>query len=166
MWDFLKGIGESILGEGLDKVPIIGGTLKKVFGIDQNDPDLDEKINQVITADPNKMIEFKQALFSHQEEMAKIDVASKKLQTDINLADANSKNKFQSNWRPFIGWGCGYGLIYAAIVWNILTWASLNFGWVPPPEVEGELLWPVLTGMLGIAGLRSRDKEKGTDTKT
>jgi hypothetical protein len=34
----------------------------------------------------------------------------------------------------------------------------------PPPALPAEQLWVILSGMLGIAGLRSFDKLKGTNT--
>ncbi len=42
-------------------------------------------------------------------------------------------------------------------------------GWVPdtlspPPVLDTDTLWVILSGMLGIAGLRSFDKLKGAQT--
>ena len=43
-------------------------------------------------------------------------------------------------------------------------------GWIPkelqpPPVLEADQLWVVLSGMLGIAGLRSVEKVKGVAAK-
>jgi hypothetical protein len=49
----------------------------------------------------------------------------------------------------------------------LLVWAlavsSLDIK--PPPLVDANALYPIITGMLGIAGMRSFDKLKQTDTK-
>ena len=55
-------------------------------------------------------------------------------------------------------------LLYPLLVW---AWALLQArGLVPgnlqpPPMLDTEALWVVLSGMLGIAGLRSVEKVKG-----
>lgn len=165
MWDTLLDIGKGILGTAVGNIPIIGGIAKSVLGLDPKSPTFEQDANAMFEKNPEKMIEFKKALFSHQEEMAKIDVASRKLQTDINLVDAQSKNKFQTNWRPFIGWQCGIAFGYALMVHNIFAWVSLNQGWDAPPEINVGLLVTTLGGMLGIGGMRSYDKLKGTNTK-
>lgn len=166
MFDFLGDIGKGILGDLVGNIPIIGGIIKKVFKLDPDSPTFNEDAAKMLKDNPEKLVEFKKALFSHQEEMARIDVASRKLQTDINLADAKSGNKFQSNWRPFIGWQCGIAFGYALIIHNIFSWISLNVeGWIAPPEINVGLLVTTLGGMLGIGTLRSYDKKQGTDTK-
>jgi len=165
MWDTLLDIGKGILGTAVGNIPIIGGIAKSVLGLDPKSPTFEQDANDMFEKNPGKMIEFKKALFSHQEEMAKIDVASRKLQTDINLVDAQSKNKFQTNWRPFIGWTCGVAFPYALIVHNLLSWISLNWNLIAPPEINTYLLLTTLGGILGIGSMRSYDKSKGTDTK-
>lgn len=34
----------------------------------------------------------------------------------------------------------------------------------PPPPLQADMLWVIVTGMLGIAGMRSFDKFKGVQT--
>jgi len=165
MWDTLLDIGKGILGTAVGNIPIIGGIAKSVLGLDPKSPTFEQDANDMFEKNPEKMIEFKKALFSHQEEMAKIDVASRKLQTDINLVDAQSKNKFQTNWRPFIGWTGGFGFAYTVLIQPLAEWISSINGWDVPPTIESTLLLTVLGGILGIGGMRSYDKSKGTDTK-
>jgi len=166
MWDTLLDIGKGILGTAVGNIPIIGGIAKSVLGLDPKSPTFEQDANAMFEKNPEKMIEFKKALFSHQEEMAKIDIASRKLQTDINLVDAQSKNKFQTNWRPFIGWTGGFGFAYTVLIQPLGTWASgvLSLS-ASPPLIESTLLLTVLGGILGIGGMRSYDKSKGIDTK-
>lgn len=83
-------------------------------------------------------------------------------QTKINEIEAASGDKFASRWRPACGWIGFLGLAYATIAHPVLTWASLNFGILPPPALDTTMLMEVVTGMLGLAGLRTYEKiQKG-----
>lgn len=93
-------------------------------------------------------------------------------QIDIDKAEAQHPSLFVAGWRPFIGWVGGIALAYQFLLYPLLTWIWAFMqakGWIPaaqnpPPVLKAEELWVVLTGMLGIAGLRSFDKLKGIDT--
>jgi hypothetical protein len=56
-----------------------------------------------------------------------------------------------------------FGLVYQFIVQPILPWAvSVSGGSVPPlPPIDNETLMVLLTGMLGLGGMRSWEKIKG-----
>ena len=118
-------------------------------------------------------------LFTSDEERLKIafqekviDAELTKGQLDINKAEAQHQSVFVAGWRPFIGWVGGIALAYQFILYPLMTWlwALLQAkGWVPstlnpPPVLDAQELWVILTGMLGIAGLRSFDKYKGIQT--
>lgn len=81
-------------------------------------------------------------------------------QTKINEIEAASQDKFVSRWRPACGWTCVAALGYDSILQPILAWASLNFGWYAPPMLNTELLMFLLSGLLGLAGLRSYEKTR------
>lgn len=76
-------------------------------------------------------------------------------QLEINKQEAAHKSIFVAGARPFILWVCGVALLY-----NTLLHPILNI-WVDMPPVETGLLYPVLTGMLGLGGMRSWEKSKG-----
>lgn len=81
-------------------------------------------------------------------------------QMEINAREAQHPSVLVAGWRPAAGW-CGVaGLGYVTIVQPALTWLSAIKGWPVPPEMNTELLWVVLTGMLGIGGLRTFEKAK------
>jgi hypothetical protein len=116
-------------------------------------------------------------LFTSDEERLKVSLQEKlidaelvKGQLETNKAEAQHKSVFVAGWRPFIGWVGGISLSYQFVVYPLLTWgwALLQaHGYVPltlepPPILDTEALWVVLTGMLGIAGMRSFDKLKKT----
>lgn len=102
-------------------------------------------------------------------ELRKIDAGLLQGQMEVNKVEASSSSLFVAGWRPAIGWigavALGYQfLLYPLLVW---AWALLQArGLVPgslqpPPMLDTEALWVVLSGMLGIAGLRSVEKVKG-----
>ena len=76
-------------------------------------------------------------------------------QLEINKVEAAHKSLFVAGWRPFIGWVCGVGLLY-----NVLVQPIFDI-WVDMPEINPDLLYPVLLGMLGMSGLRTYEKFKG-----
>lgn len=82
-------------------------------------------------------------------------------QLEINAREAAHPSIWVSGWRPFFGWIGGLGFAYATIGWHVLSWYSLRSGWPPPPAIDTEILMIVITGMLGIGGLRTYEKHAG-----
>ena len=82
-------------------------------------------------------------------------------QLEINAREAAHPSIFVAGWRPFFGWAGGAGFIYATILQPLLAWWAGIKGWPAPPALNLDLLWVVVTGMLGIGGLRSIEKVKG-----
>ena len=75
----------------------------------------------------------------------------------LNIAEAKHRSLFVAGWRPAIGWVGAMILFFNYIVAPIITWALPESN---PPQLDLDALWPVITGMLGIAGMRSYDKTK------
>jgi hypothetical protein len=87
-------------------------------------------------------------------------------QVEIDKIEAASSDKFTSRWRPAVGWVCCLGLLYATLLAPLLGWLALNVaGWKQPPTLNTDVLTTTLFAMLGIAGMRSFDKLKGTARK-
>lgn len=82
-------------------------------------------------------------------------------QLEINAREAQHPSLFVAGGRPLFMWIAGFGFGYATIIQPLLTWMARVKGWPDPPEVNSELLWVVVTGLLGIGGLRSVEKIKG-----
>ena len=80
-------------------------------------------------------------------------------QIEVLKADAKG-NWFQSSWRPLIGWICGLSMGINSMVSPIMA----GFG-VTIPQADMSVMMPLMFGMLGISGMRSYDKYKGTDSK-
>lgn len=83
-------------------------------------------------------------------------------QIEVNKAEA-STDLFRGGWRPFAGWTCGAGLAYEFVLRPILPWVVGLFGAQvsPMPPIDTDTLTVLLTGMLGLGGLRSIERIKG-----
>ena len=130
-------------------------------------------------------------LLTSDEERLKIALEEKKLdvglvqsQIEVNKEEARHGSVFVAGWRPFIGWVGGLALAYQFLLYPLLIWIwalGQAQGWIPcyidpeqlsgactfasPPVFDAGPLFAIVTGMLGIGGMRSYDKLKATDTK-
>lgn len=75
-------------------------------------------------------------------------------QVEVNRAEAQG-NWFQASWRPLCGYVCVLGLAVNFLISPI----AAGFGFIVP-QAEMSVMMPVLTGMLGLAGMRSFEKVK------
>tara|TARA_R100000734_G_C3291129_1_gene82940 strand:+ start:278 stop:667 length:390 start_codon:yes stop_codon:yes gene_type:complete len=116
----------------------VGDILDKVIP----DQDLRRKLSHEIATMAEKQ--------SHEVIMAQLEVLK---------ADAQG-NWFQSSWRPMIGWVGAISLMVNYLISPICQ----GFG-IDVPQADMSVMMPILTGMLGIATLRSVDKYNKTDTK-
>ena len=87
-------------------------------------------------------------------------VALQLAQIEVNKAEAASRSFFVAGWRPFIGWTCGFALLYNVIFSPLLEGLGYQM-----PVVDASLLYPVLLGMLGLGGMRSFDKKARSTAK-
>ena len=95
---------------------------------------------------------------------AETDLA--KLQIQVNIEEAKSTNWFVAGWRPGIGWVCGAGLAYAALVEPFARFAAkVWFGYTGDfPVIDTDLTLQILMGMLGLGAMRSAEKIKGGES--
>jgi len=118
---------------------------------------LDPLINRFFP-DPQKALEFR-------NEMMKTLVTSDVAQLEVNKAEAASGSLFVAGWRPFIGWICGFALVYEFLLRPLLPWIAIQTGFavadLPSVTLSGQL-WELMFGMLGMGALRSFDKYQGT----
>ncbi len=84
-------------------------------------------------------------------------------QIQVNLAEASSGDKFAADWRPFIGWTCGFAFAYAAIFEPLMRFvAKVGFAYVGAfPDIDTNITMQVLLGILGLGAMRSTEKIKG-----
>lgn len=99
----------------------------------------------------------------------RIDLALDLAQAEVNKAEAQHASVFVAGWRPACGWVGAAAMAYQFLLYPLLVWLWTLMqaqGWIPdgvkpPPMLDTDALWVVLSGMLGIAGLRSVEKVKG-----
>lgn len=82
-------------------------------------------------------------------------------QLEINAKEAAHPSVFVAGWRPAFGWCGAAGFVYATIGQPVLAWIASLKGWPAPPSINTDLLWVVVTGLLGLGTLRSVEKSKG-----
>jgi len=87
-----------------------------------------------------------------------------KMQASTNQVEAAHRSIWVAGWRPAIGWTCSIGVFWAFVGHPFFSWIAVMFG-VPLvllPDVPMDALFELVMAMLGLAGLRTFDKLKGT----
>lgn len=98
--------------------------------------------------------------------LIKIDAEQRLAQVELNKVEANHASIFIAGWRPFIGWVAGLAILWKYLMGPLLVWSLSAFGIITElPVIANEELMTLVFAMLGVGGMRSFDKLKGTDTK-
>ncbi len=82
-------------------------------------------------------------------------------QLEINAKEAANPSVWVSGWRPYFGWVGGTAFLYVGLLKPLLSWLAAIKGWPLPPDIDTEFLWVVVSGLLGIGGLRTYEKKNG-----
>ena len=95
---------------------------------------------------------------------AKLMMKPSLAQIELNKVEAGHRSIFVAGWRPFIGWVCGLALLWHFILFDLLTWVTVNF--FPHvselPELSGtDTLVTVLLSLLGLGAMRTAEKFGG-----
>ena len=100
--------------------------------------------------------------------LKELDNALNKAQTDINLADAKSTatglgGLLQRIWRPLIGFSCALAIFWEFVLKQFLVFflAVFEVETLPLPSLDMGVLMPLVMSLLGMAGLRTYEKQKG-----
>lgn len=134
----------------------------------------------LITAIAPALFDLVDDLFTTDEEKAKAkhklikmeqdgELEAMKGQLAVNLQEAKSESRFVSGWRPFVGWTCGASLAWEYLVKPFAVFVGVAFDELSKaqidliPTLEMSVMMPVLLGMLGLGGMRSFEKWKGTN---
>lgn len=84
-------------------------------------------------------------------------------QIEVNKEEAKHASVFVAGWRPAIGWVGAAGLGYSFVIAPFVEAVARGLGYVgemPVPDSENLLV--LVLSMLGVGGMRSFDKLKGT----
>ena len=99
--------------------------------------------------------------------LKEIEAELSKKQMDINLADAKSQATgiggiMQRSWRPLIGMSCALAIAWEFVIKQFLVFvlAAFSIQHNPLPALDMSTLFPLVTALLGMAGLRSFEKSK------
>ena len=85
-------------------------------------------------------------------------------QIELNKIEASHRSIFVAGWRPFIGWVCGFALLWHFILFDMLSWVTVNFfphATALPELTETETLVTVLLSLLGLGAMRTVEKFGG-----
>ena len=112
-----------------------------------------------IKADPLEVMKLQHAISTAEMQMT---VSLSQAQTKINEIEAGSLDKYVSRWRPSVGWICVIGLGYATLFQPLASWVCINLNTIPPPQLDINIMMPLVTGMLGLAGYRTYEKTRNS----
>jgi len=79
-------------------------------------------------------------------------------QIEVNRAEASASTG-RGGWRWGMGWVCVASLAYAWVARDLLVWALrlADPALPPPPAIDVTEQYAIVTGMLGLAGVRAFD---------
>jgi len=87
---------------------------------------------------------------------------------DINLADAKSTatgigGTLQRMWRPLIGISCSLAIMWEFVLKQFIMFflAVFEVETLPLPTLDMGVLMPLVMSLLGMATLRTYEKQKG-----
>lgn len=113
-------------------------------------------------------------LHTSEEEKAQAKIKLKELenqlnlkQMDINLADAKSTatglgGLLQRIWRPLIGFSCALAIFWEFVLKQFIVFflAVFEVQTAPLPSLDMSVLMPLVMSLLGMATLRTYEKQK------
>jgi hypothetical protein len=120
--------------------------------------DLGGKIIDRLFPDPQKKAEAELELLKLTQSG---DLQQVLAQLEINAKEAANPSVWVSGWRPYFGWVGGTAFLYVGLLKPLLTWFAAIKGYPEPPDIDTEFLWVVVSGLLGIGGLRTYEKKNG-----
>lgn len=103
----------------------------------------------------------------------KLDQAIDLAQIEVNKVEAASSSVFVSGARPAILWIGAIAMAWTYIAHPILVWCwtllqakqYIPSGMPPPPTLDSDSLWVIVSGILGLGGFRTFEKTKGVASK-
>lgn len=131
----------------------IGIDLKGLGDIFTGAGSLAKDIRSAITGDisPEKKAEL-------EAKALELESASMNAQAEINKVEASSASLFVAGWRPAFGW---LGVLVVAMVYIVNP--ILSYFGIKVVQTNMSDLFPIITGILGLGGMRSYEKSRGVE---
>ncbi len=124
-------------GPAIDAVSAVGNVVDQLFTSDE------EKVQAAIL-------------------MEKIRQKPQLLQAEINRVEAGHRSLFVAGWRPFIGWVCGFGFLWAFLLHPLFEWIVVLRGLdIAAPGIITDNMMELVLALLGLGTLRSVEKMTG-----
>jgi len=83
-------------------------------------------------------------------------------QAETNKVEASHRSVWVAGWRPCLGWVAALGFAWVFVLQPLIVWMITLYGVdVPLPEFHTDALLELTFAMLGLAGLRTYEKQKG-----
>ena len=83
-------------------------------------------------------------------------------QAETNKIEAAHRSVWVAGWRPCLGWISALSFLFMFILQPLAQWVSALLGLVVVlPEFQTDVLMELTFAMLGLAGLRTYEKQKG-----
>ncbi len=131
-------------------IPFLGPIVDKLVGLIP-DPAAREKAK----------MEVELQLATQENDMIKAFLASDQAQAAINAEEAKNPNLFIAGWRPFLGWTFGSSFAWVYVLQPIISFILNAVGHpIVLPTLDMSQMMPLVTGMLGLAGMRTYEKIK------
>lgn len=129
-------------------------------------------INKVLDYIPNPkekaeaMAKAQEAMLEHQDKIMAAISEQNKSQADIDAEEAKSTNMFIAGGRPYIMWVCGAAFSWVYVIEPILVFGfnAVGHPLTNLPVIDFSVMSPIMTGMLGLAGMRTYEKYTNSES--
>ena len=132
------------------------GFFAKILGSAAKEPieAIGTVFDDLFTSDEEKL--DKQALLTRIAQKPHI------LQAEINKIEAGHRSLFVAGWRPFIGWVCGVGFLWAFLGHPLFEWIVVirKLG-ITAPAIPTDSMLELVLALLGLGSLRTYEKIMG-----
>lgn len=137
--------------------PVLGGIVSTIGDV----------IDDLVTTDKERL--------DAEIELRKLGIEEQRIEADlldgqmrINEQEAAHHSIFVAGWRPAVGWVGVTAMAYQFILYPLMVWlwtflqakGVIPVGLTPPPILDTEALWVILTGILGLGTARTIEKLK------
>jgi hypothetical protein len=152
---FLSGPAGSIAGAGLEWLAGKFGASDKTV----------EAIKQRLDGySSDQLVQLKQIDDDFHKFCMENSIKLQLAQVAVDQEEAKSVNWFVAGWRPACGWVGAIGLLYIAFIEPLMRFIAKMNGYNGEfPEIDTQITFQVLSGMLGISVMRTVEKVKNAE---